>query len=145
MRVIGPDNRHAEVHHGDRNAVDRSGSERPVVQISTFNKDVREAPSGAQPTDLGPKSASDDGEVEIPHGLSLDDASTTKDVIACRQQSLHDSHPRLRKQPRDAAAALVDVSDNAKHVRTVADPRPQVCDKRVPTNPGLALSPSESA
>ena len=147
-RVIGlgrSDQPYAEIQDRQARSSNRLRRQRPIVEIFSFDEQVRNPRAAPEATKLAPEGALGDGSVQAPHRLPLDDATAADVVVADAQTlDLHRQAP-LAKKCWHTAAAFVDVCEHAHSARNVARSRPSSCAKTASNRSQLALSRSESA
>lgn len=74
---------------GEQRAPDRCGREWAVVERRPFDEKVRRASCGAKPTELSPDAAGSERQVQIAHGLSLDERTVCLVVPDRQAEPLH--------------------------------------------------------
>jgi hypothetical protein len=145
IRVVGAKNRDPEIRQGQPGSPNCGGPKRPSVEIDPFDEQVGEARALPKTSYLRPESPPYDRCMQITHRLALHDCELAHDVVARRKQAALNSETTLRKNPRHAAVAFVNVRNDVRHPTTLAGQPQQGRHIRVPIPKQLALSRSESA
>jgi hypothetical protein len=112
-RIVAADDRKAELGEGDERASHRLGAQRSLVEVTSFDQEVRSSRCAPQATDLKPQPPIDDRSMKIAHTLPLDDR-VTRFVIADGESSQLRRHPELFQGPSHPTLALANVHDNAQ-------------------------------
>jgi hypothetical protein len=138
-------NADAQVHHRHADTSNSSYGQRPVVEIASFNEQVRETRDFADASELRPERTLDDRRMKTAHGLPLDDRTVSDDVVSRPEQSALHDNVKLTEEPEHAVLRLARIRNDSQHTRTVADYSSPIHHKHVPIQQQLALSRSESA
>lgn len=144
LRIGRADDGDPEIHQRHPDPTNCRCRQRSVVEIVSFDQQVRESRNVADVSHLGPEFAGDDSCMKTPNRFSLHNRPLAYLVVSSRQQTPFHIDTELDETLWNAVDRLPRVHDH-RHRHTMAGQERPVCRGHVPLQIQLALSRSESA
>ena len=139
------DKRHAQICHRKDRRTNRVRAQRPVVELSSLEQEVRKPSSSPQDSELAPEAACNEIEVQAADRFALDQRTPPDAVISDAKRLHREVEPELNEQRGHSAVLFACVGHDSHPGCRVARHRPTTCKETADLRPLLALSRCESA